>query len=55
VDLTVSETLHPAHDGRRRRVNPTTVHLTRLGVERIESDLRSMHIKPGYDRHRGLL
>jgi hypothetical protein len=26
-----------------------------LGVQGIEGDLCSMHVKPGYDRHRGLL
>jgi hypothetical protein len=55
MHLTTSKALHPALDGRRRGVDPTTAHLARLGVERIESDLRSMHVKPGYDRHRGLL
>jgi hypothetical protein len=24
-------------------------------LESVESDLRSVHVKPGYDRHRGLL
>ena len=42
-------------DGRRRGVDPTACHLTRLGVQRVEGDLRSMHVKPGYDRHQGLL
>ena len=49
------EALHPARHGRRRRVDPAARHLTRIGVQRVEGDLRSMHIKPGYDRHQGLL
>ena len=40
---------------RRRRINSTAHHLTRIGVQRIQGDLRPMHIKPGYDRHRGPL
>jgi len=54
-DLPAGEALHPARHRRRRRVDPTAAHLARLGVQRVEGDLRSMHIKPGYDRHRGLL
>jgi hypothetical protein len=55
VDLAAIEAPGPARDRARRRVDPTTADLARLGVERIESDLRSMHVKPDYDRHRGLL
>ena len=54
-DLAAAEALRPAPDRRRRGVDPTAPHLTRLGVQRVERDLRSMHIKPGYDRHQGLL
>ena len=45
----------PARHRLRRRRDPATRHLARIGVERVEGDLRSMHVKPGYDRHRGLL
>ena len=55
VHLAAPEALHPAPDGRRLRLNAATAHLTRRGVQRVESDLRSMHVKPGYDRHQGLL
>jgi hypothetical protein len=34
---------------------PSAHHLARFGVQRVEGDLRSMHVKPGYDRHQGLL
>ena len=44
-----------ARHRRRRRIDPAAHHLARLGVQRVEGDLRSMHIKPGYDRHQGLL
>jgi hypothetical protein len=53
--LTPSKAPNPALHGRRRGVDPTTTDLARLRVERIEGELRSMHVKPGYDRHRGLL
>jgi hypothetical protein len=55
LDLPAGEALHPARHGRRRRIDPAAHHLTRIGVQRVESDLRTMHIKPGYDRHQGLL
>jgi hypothetical protein len=55
IDLPAAQALHPARHRRRRRLDPTTHHLTRLGVQRVKGDLRSMHVKPGYDRHRGLL
>ena len=55
VDLAALEALRPARDGRRRRVDPAATHLARLRLERVEGDLRSMHVKPGYDRHWGLL
>jgi hypothetical protein len=42
-------------DGCRRGIDPTATHLARLAVQRVEGDLRSMHVKPGYDRHQGLL
>jgi hypothetical protein len=55
LDLTPREARHPARHGRRRRLDPAAHHLARLDVQSVESDLRSMHVKPGYDRHRGLL
>jgi hypothetical protein len=55
VDRAAIEALGPARDRRRCGVDPAAEHLARLGVQRIESDLRSVHVKPGYDRHRGLL
>ncbi|HEY6694427.1 MAG TPA: hypothetical protein VI006_16365 [Solirubrobacteraceae bacterium] len=55
IDLARIEALDPAGDGRRRGVNPTAAHLPRARVERVERDLPAMHIKPGYDRHQGLL
>ena len=55
MHLAAPEALRPAPDRRRRGLNAATHHLTRHGVQRVESDLRSMHIKPGYDRHQGLL
>jgi hypothetical protein len=55
MDLAARETRYPARDGRRPGVDPTARDLTRLGVQRVEGDLRSMHVKPSYDRHQGLL
>ena len=55
LHLTPTKTSRPPRHGRRRRVDPAPHHLPRIGVQRVEGDLRSMHIKPGYDRHQGLL
>lgn len=44
----------PAHGVGIRR-DPPAAHLPRLAVKGIESDLRSVHVEPGYDRHWGLL
>jgi hypothetical protein len=55
MHLATTDAPRPLRHGRRRRVDAATHHLARLGVQRVESDLRSMHVKPGYDRHRGLL
>jgi hypothetical protein len=55
VDLAATEAFDPARDGRRRRVDPAATDLARVGIHRVEGDLRSMHVKHGYDRHRGLL
>jgi hypothetical protein len=52
MHLTAAKAFRPARHGRRRRGDAATHHLTRLGVQRVESDLRSMHIQPGYDRIR---
>jgi hypothetical protein len=30
------------------------VDLARFAVERVDGDLRPVHVKPGYDRHWGL-
>jgi len=53
MDLVAAEARQPAADGRRRRIDPTARYLGRLGVQRVEGDLRSMHVKPGYDRDQG--
>jgi hypothetical protein len=55
MQLATAEALRPTPNRRRRGLNAATVHLTRRGVQRVEGDLRSMHIKPGYDRRQGLL
>jgi hypothetical protein len=55
MHLATAEALRPAPNGRRRGLDAATVHLTRHRVQRVEGDLRSMHVKPGYDRHQGLL
>jgi hypothetical protein len=46
---------NPLANTLRCGANPATPKLPRLAVQSVESDLRSMHIKPGYDRHWGLL
>jgi hypothetical protein len=53
VDLAPAEARRPAADGRRRGVDPAAFDLARFGVQRVEGDLRSMHVKPGYGRHQG--
>jgi hypothetical protein len=55
VDLLAGEPCRPPPHGLRCRANPAARQLTGLPVESVESDLRSMHIKPGHDRHWGLL
>ena len=55
MQLATAEALRSARHRRRRRLDPTSHHLARVSVQRVEGDLRSMHVKPGYDRHRGLL
>jgi hypothetical protein len=55
VQLAPAEAPGPASDRRRRGIDPTAAHLPRVDVERVESDLPAMHVKPGYDRHQGLL
>jgi len=44
IDLASIEASDPPCDRRRRGINPTAAHLTRVGVERIEGDLRSMYV-----------
>jgi hypothetical protein len=55
VDLLAREPLHPRPNSLRRGRYPATAHLARPLVKSVEGDLRSMHVKPGYDRHWGLL
>jgi hypothetical protein len=55
LDLLAAEPSGPPRHGARRGIDPPAHHLARLGVQRVEGDLRSMHVKPGYDRHQGLL
>jgi hypothetical protein len=55
VNLALPEPLYPATHGVRIRRDPTAGQLARFAVQRIEGDLRSVHVEPGYDRHRGLL
>jgi hypothetical protein len=43
----------PALNCRWRRVDPSTRHLTGVGVQRVECDLCAVHVKPSYDRHLG--
>jgi hypothetical protein len=47
------QTVPPPQHRRRRGTDPPTTDLTRLSVQRVEGDRRSMHVKPGYDRHQG--
>jgi hypothetical protein len=51
LDLLTRETLDPGANSRRCRVTAAAAQLPRLGIERVERDLSSMHVKPGYDRH----
>src|SRR5919109_3920319 len=53
LDPLAGETLDPGSNSRATGVDPTPAKLARLHVESVESDLSSMHIEPGYDRHRG--
>jgi hypothetical protein len=59
LDRDVDPLAHEAPDatahGLAVRRNASTVDLARLRVERVEGDLRSVHVKPGCDRHWGLL
>jgi hypothetical protein len=55
-NMYLSPAKRPAHaNSLRRRANPATPNFARRTVQSVESDLRSMHIKPGYDHHWGLL
>lgn len=60
VDLLASEPSRPRPNSLRRGNYRATAHVARPLVESVESDLRPMHIKPGYDhikhgydRHQG--
>jgi hypothetical protein len=53
VHFGAGETLDLALDGRPRRIDPPSRQLSRLAVKRIKRDLRTVHIKPSYDRHLG--
>jgi hypothetical protein len=55
MQLRAGEPLRPLAHGRRRGPDAAAPHLARLLVENVEGDLRPVHIKPGYDHHRGLL
>jgi hypothetical protein len=55
MHLLAGEPSCPLADGLRRGGNAATLDLARLRIESVEGDLRSMHVEPGYDRHRGLL
>ena len=55
LDLLPREAANPSGNGGASRGDPATAHLPRLDIKRIECDLTSMHIEPGYDRHQGLL
>jgi hypothetical protein len=55
VNLLATEALNPVANTLRRGANTATLDLPRLTVKSVESDLRSVHIEPGYDRHWGHL
>jgi hypothetical protein len=55
VDPLTPEPPDPTAHRPRVRGNPPTTDLARLRVERVEGDLSSVHVKPGHDRHWGLL
>jgi hypothetical protein len=55
MDLLAGEAGCPPTNALRRGPHPATLDLARPPVESVESDLRSMPIKPGYDRPWGLL
>jgi hypothetical protein len=55
INLPTRKAAHPAPHGLRCRSDAATVHLARLAVKRVESDLSSVDAEPGYDRHWRLL
>jgi hypothetical protein len=55
LDPLVGEALDPGTDSARGRLAPSAGELARLGVERVEGDLGSVHVESGYERHSGLL
>ena len=46
VDVLAGELLHPLADRLAIAAHPAAQDLARFGVERIEGDLRSVHIEP---------
>jgi len=46
LDMLAGELLHPLADGLPIAAHPTAQDLARLGIERIEGDLHSVHIEP---------
>jgi hypothetical protein len=55
VDRPAHEPPDPTAHGLTVRRNASAVDLARLPVERVKGDLSPVHVKPGYDRHWGLL
>jgi hypothetical protein len=53
MHLLPGEPARPLANSLRRGPQAATLHLARHPVESVEGDLRSMHIEPGYDRHKG--
>ena len=45
AQLAAIEALNPPRHGHRRGIDPPAQHLARRGVQRVEGDLRSMHVK----------
>src|SRR5207253_10152764 len=45
----------PPQRGPARRTHQTPAHLPRLGIQHIERDLSTVHIKRPYDGHQSLL
>ena len=52
LDPSTREAANPRAHRIGCRVDPAARELTRLGIQRVKGDLISVHIEPGYDRHR---